>query len=151
MRARGRAGHASVPALADNALLRLLPAVERLGAAGVAYDVTDEPRAFLEAIGEDPADPEGAVARVRAVDPRLAALLEPTLGATFAPTVIAASEKINVIPSRAEVQVDCRLPPGLGQRRRPAAASRSCSTATTASRSSPSRRWWGTARRGRGR
>ena len=112
VRARGRAGHASVPALADNALLRLLPAIERLGAAGVAYDVTDEPRAFLEAIGEDPADPEGAVARVRAVDPRLAALLEPILGATFAPTVIAASEKINVIPSRAEVQVDCRLPPG---------------------------------------
>ena len=112
VRARGRAGHASIPALADNALLRLLPAVERLGAAGVAYDVTDEPRAFLEAIGEDPADPEGAVARVRDVDPRLAALLEPTLGATFAPTVIAASEKINVIPSRAEVQVDCRLPPG---------------------------------------
>jgi acetylornithine deacetylase/succinyl-diaminopimelate desuccinylase-like protein len=112
VRARGRAGHASVPQLADNALLRLLPAVERLGAAGGAYDVTEEPRAFLEAIGEDPADPEGAVARVRAVDPRLAALLEPTLGATFAPTVIAASEKINVIPSRAEVQVDCRLPPG---------------------------------------
>src|SRR5215213_2941962 len=102
LRARGRAGHASVPALADNALLRLLPAVERIGAAGVAYDVTDEARAFLEAIGEEPDDPEGAVARVRDSDPQLAALLEPTLGATFAPTVIAASEKINVIPARAE-------------------------------------------------
>jgi acetylornithine deacetylase/succinyl-diaminopimelate desuccinylase-like protein len=114
VRARGRAGHASVPALADNALLRLLPAVERIGAAGVAYDVTEEPRAFLEAIGEDPDDPEGAVARVREADPVLAALLEPTLGATFAPTVITASEKINVVPARAEVRVDCRLPPGLG-------------------------------------
>jgi acetylornithine deacetylase/succinyl-diaminopimelate desuccinylase-like protein len=114
LRARGRAGHASVPALADNALLRLLPAVQRIGAAGVAYDVTDESRAFLEAIGEEPDDPQGAVARVRDSDPQLAALLEPTLGATFAPTVIAASEKINVIPARAEVQVDCRLPPGLG-------------------------------------
>jgi acetylornithine deacetylase/succinyl-diaminopimelate desuccinylase-like protein len=112
--ARGRAGHASVPALADNALLRLLPAVERLGAAGVAYEVTEEAAAFLRAIGEDPDDPAGAVARLRDADPRLAALLEPTLGATFAPTVIAASEKINVIPSRAEVRVDCRLPPGLG-------------------------------------
>ena len=114
LRARGRAGHASVPALADNALLRLLPAVERIGTAGVAYDVTEEPRAFLRAIGENPADPEGAVARMRDVDPRLAALLEPSLGATFAPTVISASEKINVIPSRAEARVDCRLPPGLG-------------------------------------
>ena len=31
VRARGRAGHASVPAIADNALLKLAPALERLG------------------------------------------------------------------------------------------------------------------------
>src|SRR5215213_3691071 len=114
VRARGRAGHASVPALADNALLKLLPALERIGRGRAEYDVVDEPRAFLRAIGEDPADPAGAVARVRAAEPRLAALLEPTLGATFAPTLISAGEKINVIPARAEFSVDCRLPPGLG-------------------------------------
>jgi acetylornithine deacetylase/succinyl-diaminopimelate desuccinylase-like protein len=113
VRARGRAGHASVPALADNALLKLLPALERLGSGREAYDVVEEPRAFLEAIGEDPADPEGAVQRMWATEPRLAALLEPTLGATFAPTIISAGEKINVIPARAEFAVDCRLPPGL--------------------------------------
>jgi acetylornithine deacetylase/succinyl-diaminopimelate desuccinylase-like protein len=111
--ARGRAGHASVPGLADNALLKLVPALERLGAGRAGYDVVDEPRAFLESIGEDPADPEGAVERMRATEPRLAALLEPTLGATFAPTLISAGEKINVIPARAEFVVDCRLPPGL--------------------------------------
>ena len=33
VRTSGRAGHASVPALADNALLKLLPYVERLGSA----------------------------------------------------------------------------------------------------------------------
>ena len=113
VRARGRAGHASVPALADNALLKLVPALERLGAGRAEYDVVDEPRAFLEAIGEDPSDPAGAVERMRATEPRLAALLEPTLGATFAPTLISAGEKINVIPARAEFTVDCRLPPGL--------------------------------------
>jgi len=111
--ARGRAGHASVPRLADNALLKLVPALERLGGGRAGYDVVDEPRAFLESIGEDPADPEGAVERMRATEPRLAALLEPTLGATFAPTLISAGEKINVIPARAEFVVDCRLPPGL--------------------------------------
>jgi acetylornithine deacetylase/succinyl-diaminopimelate desuccinylase-like protein len=111
--ARGRAGHASVPGLADNALLKLVPALERLGGGRAGYDVVDEPRAFLESIGEDPADPEGAVERMRATEPRLAALLEPTLGATFAPTLISAGEKINVIPARAEFVVDCRLPPGL--------------------------------------
>ena len=49
VRARGRAGHASVPALADNALLKLLPALERLGSGRADYDVVDEPRAFLHA------------------------------------------------------------------------------------------------------
>jgi len=114
VRARGRAGHASVPALADNALLKLLPALERIGATRAEFDVVEEPRAFLRAIGEDPDDPAGAVDRMRAVEPRLAAMLEPTLGATFAPTLISAGEKINVIPARAEFAVDCRLPPGLG-------------------------------------
>ncbi|HKH17077.1 MAG TPA: M20/M25/M40 family metallo-hydrolase [Solirubrobacteraceae bacterium] len=113
VRARGRAGHASVPALADNALLKLVPALERLGRGRAGYDVVDEPRAFLEAIGEDPADPEGAVERMRVTEPRLAALLEPALGATFAPTLISAGETINVIPAHAEFAVDCRLPPGL--------------------------------------
>src|SRR5215213_1526070 len=114
VRARGRAGHASVPALADNALLKLLPALERLGTGRAAYDVVDEPRRFLEAIGEDPEDPGAAVDRMREAEPALAALLEPTLGVTFAPTLISAGEKINVIPARAEFAVDCRLPPGLG-------------------------------------
>jgi acetylornithine deacetylase/succinyl-diaminopimelate desuccinylase-like protein len=114
VRARGRAGHASVPALADNALLKLLPALERLASARPTYDVVEAPRAFLQALGEDPADAAAAVARVRAVEPRLAAMLEPMLGATFAPTLISAGEKINVIPARAEFAVDCRMPPGLG-------------------------------------
>jgi acetylornithine deacetylase/succinyl-diaminopimelate desuccinylase-like protein len=114
VRARGRAGHASVPALADNALLKLLPALERLGTGRAEYDLVDAPRAFLEALGEDPADPAGAVARLGAADARIVAMLEPMLGATFAPTLISAGEKINVIPARAEFAVDCRLPPGLG-------------------------------------
>jgi acetylornithine deacetylase/succinyl-diaminopimelate desuccinylase-like protein len=114
VRARGRAGHASVPATADNALLRLAPAIERLGAGKAPYDVTDEPRAFLRAIGEDPEDPEGALARIAGVDPRLAALFEPTLGVTVAPTIVSAGEKINVIPAKAELLVDCRVPPGMG-------------------------------------
>jgi acetylornithine deacetylase/succinyl-diaminopimelate desuccinylase-like protein len=37
------------------------------------------------------------------------------LGVTFTPTMIRASQKINVIPSRAELKVDCRVPPGLGE------------------------------------
>src|SRR3954452_12285216 len=114
VRARGTAGHASIPALADNALLKLVPALQRLGERRPAYDVTPEPRALLEALGLDPNDPEEAVERLRTSDPQLAALVEPTLGVTLAPTIISASPKINVIPARAELRVDCRVPPGMG-------------------------------------
>jgi len=34
---------------------------------------------------------------------------------TMAPTRIRASEQINVIPARAVIEVDCRVPPGLGE------------------------------------
>jgi len=114
VRTRGKAGHASIPGVADNALLKLAPVISKLGSTRPAYDVTDEPRAFLRAIGDDPDDPEGAVERLRAVDPRLAGLFEPTLGVTAAPTIVSAGEKINVIPARAELKVDCRVPPGMG-------------------------------------
>jgi acetylornithine deacetylase/succinyl-diaminopimelate desuccinylase-like protein len=115
VRARGRAGHASVPALGENALLKLLPAIERLGAGRPDWDVTDPPRLLLEALGEDGADPAAAIAAIAQREPRLSALVEPMLRITFAPTMIAASEKINVIPARAEARVDGRVPPGLGR------------------------------------
>ncbi len=115
VRTRGRAGHASVPALADNALLKLVPLVEKLGGARAEFDVTEEPRAFISALGEDPSDPVAALQAIAAAEPRLAAIVEPALGVTFAPTIIAASSKINVIPALAELKVDCRVPPGLGE------------------------------------
>jgi acetylornithine deacetylase/succinyl-diaminopimelate desuccinylase-like protein len=111
----GVAWHASMPKMGVNALLKMAPLLERLGARSPAYELTAEPRAFLTALGEDPEDPAGSVARLRAADGRLATMFEPMLGVTFAPTRIAASEKINVIPSRAVLKVDCRVPPGLGE------------------------------------
>jgi acetylornithine deacetylase/succinyl-diaminopimelate desuccinylase-like protein len=111
----GVAGHASMPGMGVNALLKMAPLLERLGARAPAYELTAEPRAFLQAIGEDPDDPAGSIARLRAADERLATMFEPMLGVTFAPTRIGASEKINVIPSRAVLRVDCRVPPGLGE------------------------------------
>jgi acetylornithine deacetylase/succinyl-diaminopimelate desuccinylase-like protein len=111
----GVAGHASMPAMGENALVKMAPLLQRLGERQPSHRLADEPRAFLEGIGEDPADPGGAVASLRQTDPRLAVTFEPMFGVTFTPTKIAASEKVNVIPSRAEVKVDCRVPPGLGE------------------------------------
>jgi acetylornithine deacetylase/succinyl-diaminopimelate desuccinylase-like protein len=113
VRARGVAGHASVPGTGDNALLKLAPVITRIGERQPEFDVVQEPRALLEALGEDPDDPAAAVAGVRTVEPRLALLVEPILRVTAAPTRIFASEKINVIPAKAELLVDCRVPPGM--------------------------------------
>src|SRR5207245_281179 len=94
----GVAGHASMPGMGDNALLKMAPILERFAARQPSYRLTEAPRAFLRGLGEDPDDPQGAVDHIRAADPRLAIFFEPMLGVTFTPTRISASEKINVIP-----------------------------------------------------
>lgn len=111
----GVAGHASMPGMGENALLKMAPVLQRLAARQPAYAPTEEPVAFLRGIGEDPDDASGSIERLRAAEPMLATMFEPMLGVTFTPTRISASEKINVIPSRAELKVDCRVPPGLGE------------------------------------
>jgi acetylornithine deacetylase/succinyl-diaminopimelate desuccinylase-like protein len=113
--ARGAAGHASLPRMGENALLKLVPALSALGESGIVYDVTEAAGAFLTGIGEDVSDPANAVARIGQAEPQLLPLIEPMLGVTITPTMVHASDKINVIPSRAYVKVDCRVPPGLGR------------------------------------
>ncbi len=119
LRARGVAGHASVPGLGENALLKLAPAIDRLRDQP-ALEPTEAGVEFLslvlgDEIDADPAALETAVERLRTVGPMLASVLaEPMLRVTMAPTMARASKKDNVIPSVAEVLVDCRTPPGSG-------------------------------------
>jgi acetylornithine deacetylase/succinyl-diaminopimelate desuccinylase-like protein len=113
----GRAGHASVPRIGDNAIAKLAPVLTALGERRPSFDPTPELEALLSALGLDPSDPAAALDQVEANDPRLAVLLEPMLGISMSPTIVSAGEKINVIPSRAELQVDCRVPPELGRPR----------------------------------
>lgn len=111
----GVAGHASMPQMGDNALLKMAPLLARLGERQPSPVLTEEPIALLRAIGEDPDDPQGALARLREREPMLGVMLGAMLGVTLAPTRIFASEKINVIPALARLAVDCRVPPGLGE------------------------------------
>jgi len=112
----GRAGHASIPRIGDNALTKMAPILEAMRERQPSLELSAEPEAFLSALGiEVNGDLEGAVERVAAIDPRVAVLFEPMLGVTLTPTMIRASEKINVIPSEAVLNVDCRVPPGLGE------------------------------------
>jgi acetylornithine deacetylase/succinyl-diaminopimelate desuccinylase-like protein len=111
----GRAGHASIPRIGDNALTKLAPVLEALREGRPAYELSPEAEAFLHALGMDTGDLEAALAQVDRRDPRVAVLLEPMLGVTLTPTMVSASEKINVIPARADLRVDCRVPPELGE------------------------------------
>jgi acetylornithine deacetylase/succinyl-diaminopimelate desuccinylase-like protein len=112
---QGRAGHASIPGIGDNALLRMVELLGRLDGRQPAFDRYPEAEAALSTLlGHASEDPAGALAEIHRAESRLADLLEPILGVTLAPTMIRASEKENVIPSRCSVTVDCRVPPGLG-------------------------------------
>jgi acetylornithine deacetylase/succinyl-diaminopimelate desuccinylase-like protein len=113
--AEGVAGHGSLPKTGDNALLKLGPILERLATRQPSFDVTEGPAALLRGLGEDPAAPEAALERMAASAPELVPLLEPMLGVTLTPTMAHASDKVNVIPSRATLRIDCRVPPGLGE------------------------------------
>jgi acetylornithine deacetylase/succinyl-diaminopimelate desuccinylase-like protein len=113
----GRAGHASVPRIGDNALAKMGPLLTALRERRPSFDLTPEPEAFLRALGVDPSDLESALEEIEAKAPGLAVLIEPMLGVSMAPTIMRSGEKINVIPSRAELQVDCRVPPGQGRDR----------------------------------
>ena len=112
---RGRAGHASIPRIGDNALTKLAPLLQALGDGRPAYELAPEPEALIRAMGLDTGDLEATLAAVEEKDPRIAVLLEPMLGVTLTPTMISASQKINVIPAHAELRVDCRVPPELGE------------------------------------
>jgi acetylornithine deacetylase/succinyl-diaminopimelate desuccinylase-like protein len=111
LRVHGRSGHASMPGIADNALVKAARYVEALGAYEPPRDMIPEARGFLEAVlGEAPPLDE-ALARASELNPMLPALVEPLLSLTLSPTMIDASHQRNVIPAVCEVTVDCRLLP----------------------------------------
>jgi acetylornithine deacetylase/succinyl-diaminopimelate desuccinylase-like protein len=113
----GRAGHASLPKIGDNALLKLAPLLTSLSEQPPP-EPTSEGLAFLSALYGEPVEGEAGMRvgleRLGSDQPLLAAFLaEPMLSVTLSPTKARAGEKANVIPSAAEALIDCRVPPGL--------------------------------------
>src|SRR5947208_6987351 len=112
LRVTGRSGHASMPAIADNALVKAAPLIEKLGEYRPEPQLIPEARAFLEVVGGGTPDPAEALAVARLIHPVVAETLEPLLGPTLSPTLVHASDRRNVIPARCVVTVDSRLLPG---------------------------------------
>src|SRR6202012_30646 len=120
----------------------LAPALSAFADAPRSYTVTEAPAALLSGLGLDPDDvggapsargaaapapaallpglglaPDevgGARSAIGAESPALRVLIEPMFEVTLTPTMVSASSKMNVIPARAQLRIDCRTPPGLG-------------------------------------
>jgi acetylornithine deacetylase/succinyl-diaminopimelate desuccinylase-like protein len=120
IRTRGRGGHASVPEKEHSAVIDLARAVTALGLTDPPAIVSPMTAAFIDVIVadaalaarlKDPATARAAGAELRGLDPEVASLVEPLLGATFTPTILSAGKAVNVIPTHAEASVDCRILP----------------------------------------
>ncbi len=112
--AEGEAGHGSIPRVGVNALLKLGPALANAHRQP-PHESTPDTDLFLERLlGHPVEDTDEALREIETIDPLVAKLLaDPMLGVTLAPTMARASNRENVIPSRAELVIDCRTPPGM--------------------------------------
>jgi acetylornithine deacetylase/succinyl-diaminopimelate desuccinylase-like protein len=120
-RTRGAAGHGSLPIRGGAAgkLGRLLAALDRRR---LPVRVTPAARSMVEAIAAELprplALPLHALLQPRLTDRVLdvigerVALFDPLLHNTASANVVAAGEKINVIPGEATARLDCRMVPG---------------------------------------
>jgi acetylornithine deacetylase/succinyl-diaminopimelate desuccinylase-like protein len=112
----GEAGHASVPTLGNNAVPLLARLISRLGNGLPEPGATPMVTAMLHALlGREEPDLGRAVAEAEVLHPSLAGSVTALMGSTLAPTMLEGSNKRNVMPARACVEVDCRILPGTTQ------------------------------------
>ncbi|GAB3448491.1 M20/M25/M40 family metallo-hydrolase [Actinophytocola sediminis] len=114
--ANGRAGHGS-RRNDDNAVTKLVAAVNRLAEHRWPVRLTPTVRAFFERAGTalglpvDLSSDEGVDATLRRFGPA-AKIAENTIRNSTTPTVLSAGYKVNVIPGLAQARVDTRVLPG---------------------------------------
>ena len=116
LRVHGRSGHASIPSIADNALVKAAGLIERLAALEPETRLLSETERFFSVVLGDVPPPDEALERLRRLDEVLATTVEPMLATTIAPTMVEASKARNVIPAVCDLVCDCRLLPGETQK-----------------------------------
>ncbi len=112
----GEAAHGSLPTLGDNAVPRLGELLARIGRGlptPVAHPLVDQMLEVLLGDSYTPGDDiPSALAAAGALHPELEHLMPALAGTTMAPTMLGGSDKRNTQPSRAWVELDCRILPG---------------------------------------
>src|ERR671936_3135898 len=86
LRVQGRAGHASMPGIADNALGKAAGLIERLTAYKPPLQMGPETDALTRAVAGTRLEADEALALARELDPVVAEMLEPVLSLTLSPT-----------------------------------------------------------------
>ena len=109
----GEAGHGSTPSAGRNAVPMLGELLRRVGLGMPEPQPSPLLHRTLEILlGGPPGDLDQAVHRAAALHPALEHLLPALTGITMAPTILEGSNKRNVMPARASMELDCRILPG---------------------------------------
>ena len=122
-RAIGKPGHASIPH-SDNPVFFLALAIEKLRRVGhLPVHITPTFLKMLDSAGSQIQSPLSSLTRLLHSPILMSMLLDRLKGDsrnmlramvtnTLSPTILRAGSKVNVIPSIAEAEIDCRLVPG---------------------------------------
>jgi acetylornithine deacetylase/succinyl-diaminopimelate desuccinylase-like protein len=120
IRVRGTPGHGSMPYRTDNALIKAAEVVRRIAAYQGETTIIDAWRGFVEKadlpteMAQILLDPEKIPLFYEASsDVGVARMIHACTHTTFAPTIMHAGIKTNVIPDSVELQVDIRTLPGV--------------------------------------
>ena len=109
----GEAGHGSTPSVGNNAVPLLGEVLRRVGAGMPRPQRSDLVDHMLTVLLGSPGDDlDDALRRAGRLHPELEHYLPALVGTTMAPTMVGGSTKRNVMPSRAWVELDCRILPG---------------------------------------
>jgi acetylornithine deacetylase/succinyl-diaminopimelate desuccinylase-like protein len=120
---RGQGGHGSMP-VSGQAMAKLARLLKTLDERRLPVHITPAARQMIEGIASVLPSVQGMILR-QVLNPRLtdlildrlgtmAQFLAPILHNTVSPTIVHASDKINVIPAVVSVELDGRLLPGYG-------------------------------------
>lgn len=120
IRVGGIPGHASLPGIGDNAILKMNQIIQRLQQFPVRIHLHPVVREFSQGIAEvlkfpgsvEEPNLEEFIDWVSSIEPSLAVLMRAMTRTTLTPTIIQGGTKENVIPSNCELTLDCRIMPG---------------------------------------
>jgi acetylornithine deacetylase/succinyl-diaminopimelate desuccinylase-like protein len=126
VKAKGTPGHGSMPNVADNAIMRMIKGIEKLGNYRSKVSLVPTVKKFIEELAQQDPTLQEAFTRLLAnpelsdqiLDElaetalQLAEEIRPRLKMTITPTIIHGGVKENIIPSECETVFDCRILPG---------------------------------------